>query len=57
MNEEGIAVRTGYHCAPLIHDVIDTEYAGTVRVSPGYFNTLDDIDKLLVTIMKIYKVR
>lgn len=57
LNEEGIAVRTGYHCVPLIHDVIDTEYAGTVRVSPGYFNTLDDIDKLLVTIMKIYKVR
>ncbi|MBW6410562.1 aminotransferase class V-fold PLP-dependent enzyme [Clostridium weizhouense] len=57
LNEEGIAVRTGYHCAPLIHDVIDTEYAGTVRVSPGYFNTLDDIDKLLVTIMKICKIR
>jgi cysteine desulfurase family protein len=55
LNEEGIAVRTGYHCAPLIHDVIGTEYAGTVRVSPGYFNTFDDIEKLLVTILRIYK--
>lgn len=55
LNEEGIAVRTGYHCAPLIHDVIGTEYAGTVRVSPGYFNTFEDIEKLLVTIMRIYK--
>jgi cysteine desulfurase family protein len=55
LNEEGIAVRTGYHCAPLIHDVIGTEYAGTVRVSPGYFNTFEDIEKLLVAILRIYK--
>ncbi|AJG99480.1 cysteine desulfurase [Clostridium beijerinckii] len=55
LNEEGIAVRTGYHCAPLIHELIGTEYAGTVRISPGYFNTFDDIEKLLVAIMRIYK--
>ncbi|OPJ57440.1 aminotransferase class V-fold PLP-dependent enzyme [Clostridium chromiireducens] len=55
LNEEEIAVRTGYHCAPLIHELIGTEYAGTVRVSPGYFNTFDDIEKLLVAIMRIYK--
>ncbi|AGX45141.1 aminotransferase class V-fold PLP-dependent enzyme [Clostridium saccharobutylicum] len=57
LDKEGIAVRTGYHCAALIHDVIGTEYAGTVRVSPGYFNTFDDIEKLIVAIMRIYKVR
>ncbi|GAA0076595.1 aminotransferase class V-fold PLP-dependent enzyme [Clostridium sp. CTA-5] len=57
LNKEGIAVRTGYHCAPLIHDVLGTEYAGTVRVSPGYFNTFDEIEKLLATIIKMYKVR
>jgi len=56
LNECGIAVRTGYHCAPLIHEVIGTEYAGTVRVSPGYFNTLDDIEKLVKAIIRIYKV-
>lgn len=56
LNKEGIAVRTGYHCAPLIHDVLGTEYAGTVRVSPGYFNTFDEIEKLLATIINIYKV-
>lgn len=57
LDEDGIAVRTGYHCAPLIHDVIGTEYAGTVRVSPGYFNTFEDIEKLVVAIMRIYKAR
>ncbi|WP_346898605.1 aminotransferase class V-fold PLP-dependent enzyme [Clostridium sp. UBA7503] len=57
LNERGIAVRTGYHCAPLIHDVIGTEYAGTVRVSPGYFNTFEDIEKLVEAIIMIYKLK
>ncbi|WP_111927891.1 aminotransferase class V-fold PLP-dependent enzyme [Clostridium tertium] len=54
LNEYGIAVRTGYHCTPLIHDIIGTEYAGTVRVSLGCFNVLQDIDELLESIRKIY---
>lgn len=55
LNEYGIAVRTGYHCASLIHEVINTEYVGTVRVSPGYFNTYYDIEKLVEAITLIYK--
>ncbi|GAA0177663.1 aminotransferase class V-fold PLP-dependent enzyme [Clostridium sediminicola] len=47
LNCNGIAVRTGYHCAPLIHDIIGTKYKGTVRVSPGYFNTFNEIEKLI----------
>lgn len=43
-----IAVRTGYHCAPFIHDFLGTkECHGTVRASLGYFNTEDDIDALI----------
>lgn len=46
--EYDVAVRTGYHCAPYIHDLIDShQYGGTVRVSVGYFNTEEDIDLLL----------
>ena len=46
--EYDVAVRTGYHCAPYIHDLIDSyPYGGTVRVSVGYFNTKEDIDLLL----------
>lgn len=42
-----IAVRTGYHCAPLVHDFIGSRaYVGTVRASIGYFNTLEDVDRL-----------
>jgi len=39
-----IAVRTGLHCAPLAHRTISTFPTGTVRLSPGYFTTLDDVD-------------
>lgn len=47
-DEYGICVRTGYHCAPLIHDFIGSlEYNGTVRISLNYFNTKSDIDILI----------
>lgn len=43
-----IAVRTGYHCAPFIHSFLGTvDYGGTVRVSAGFFNTIEDIKTLL----------
>lgn len=43
-NDYNIAVRTGYHCAPFVHDLIGTkDRLGTVRISLGFFNTEDDI--------------
>ena len=47
LNKKGIAVRTGFHCAPLIHQIIGTNQRGTVRISPGYFNNLEDIEELV----------
>lgn len=49
LNEDfDIAVRTGYHCAPFIHDFLNTvDTKGTVRVSIGYFNTDDDVNALI----------
>ena len=47
-DEYDICVRTGYHCAPLVHDFIGSKlYKGTIRVSVGYFNTYADIDKCI----------
>lgn len=43
----GIAVRTGLHCAPLVHADLGTDAAGAVRFSPGRFNTGADIDRAL----------
>jgi cysteine desulfurase family protein len=54
LNEKGIAVRTGFHCAPLIHTVIGTNSKGTVRISPGYFNTFEDIEAIIKAIKEIH---
>lgn len=53
LNNQGIYLRTSYHCAPLIHKIIGTEGKGTVRVSPGYFNTFSDIEALIESLIKI----
>jgi selenocysteine lyase/cysteine desulfurase len=42
-----LAVRPGLHCAPYTHRHLGTFPAGTVRVSPGAFNTDEDIDQLI----------
>jgi cysteine desulfurase / selenocysteine lyase len=39
-----IAVRTGLHCAPLAHQTLGTFPEGTVRVSPGYSTTVEDLE-------------
>jgi cysteine desulfurase family protein len=41
----GIAVRSGLHCAPHAHRTIGSYPAGTLRLSPGWFTTLDDVDR------------
>ncbi|HOA74400.1 MAG TPA: aminotransferase class V-fold PLP-dependent enzyme [Phycisphaerae bacterium] len=43
----GIAVRAGLHCAPYIHRQLGTFPDGAVRVSPGPYNTVRDIDLLI----------
>ena len=49
-----IAVRSGYHCAPFVHNLIGTrERLGTVRISLGYFNTTSDIDNLISALKEI----
>lgn len=49
--EYDIAVRTGYHCAPLVHDVIGSKrYGGTVRISMGRFTTKEDVDELVAAV-------
>lgn len=43
-----IAVRTGYHCAPFIHEHLkDNVSLGTIRVGIGKFNTKLEINSLI----------
>ncbi|MBL8822044.1 MAG: aminotransferase class V-fold PLP-dependent enzyme [Planctomycetia bacterium] len=48
-----IAVRPGMHCSPYIHQSLGTAPHGTVRVSPGIFNTEQDIDRLTEALSQI----
>jgi len=49
-----ISVRSGYHCAPYIHDLLNTKHCGgTVRVSLGYFNNKVEIDRLIESLKKL----
>lgn len=53
-NDFKIAVRGGYHCAPLIHKFIGSENrGGTVRVSVGFLNSESDIDDLLEAVTEL----
>ena len=47
-DEFGIALRAGYHCAPMAHEAIGSlPRGGTVRASLGYFTELEDVDALI----------
>ena len=49
-----ICVRTGYHCAPYIHDFLsDANYNGTVRVGLSQYNTEADLRALINAIMDL----
>lgn len=49
----GIKVRSGLHCAPLIHRYLGTQDGGTVRASLSYFTGEDEIDRLLEAVRVI----
>ena len=48
LDRQGVAVRTGHHCAePLIEHL---DVPGTLRASVGLYNTKEDIDKLIAAL-------
>ncbi|MDR0906414.1 MAG: aminotransferase class V-fold PLP-dependent enzyme [Oscillospiraceae bacterium] len=55
LNERGIAVRAGLHCAPEAHRTAGTISRGTVRASVSAFNTERDIAKLISVVKRLQK--
>ena len=49
----GIAVRAGLHCAAVLHQQLGTLPGGCVRISPGFFNSEDDIDQTAKALKQI----
>ena len=44
---KGFETRPGLHCAPSAHKTLGTFPQGALRVSPGYFNNFEEIDKFI----------
>ena len=53
LDSEGIAVRGGFHCAPLAHRLFGTHENGAVRISIGAFNSESDIDSVLSAVSRL----
>jgi selenocysteine lyase/cysteine desulfurase len=51
--EFGIEVRSGLHCAALIHDFLGTAPDGTLRISGGHGTTLDELERLGAALREI----
>lgn len=54
-DEAGIMIRCGTHCAPDAHRQSGTFPDGAARVSPGYFNTAQDIEEFLKAVRAAVK--
>lgn len=51
--EYDIAVRAGFHCAPLCHKYLNTDKNGLIRVSFSVFNSTREINFFLTALSKI----
>ena len=54
IDNEGIAVRTGHHCAQPIMDYY--KISGTIRISLSFYNTKQEIDSLIDAIIQAKKM-
>ena len=53
LDNYGICVRGGTHCAILAHEAIGTVSTGTVRISLSYRNTKEEIDELIKVLREV----
>jgi cysteine desulfurase/selenocysteine lyase len=54
LDHDGIAVRTGHHCAQPVMDRFDL--AATVRASFGLYNTREEVDVLVNGITRVQEM-
>jgi cysteine desulfurase / selenocysteine lyase len=54
LDHQGVAIRTGHHCAMPVMDFYGVP--GTARASLGLYNNRDDIDRLTSAILKARKI-
>lgn len=52
-----IAVRSGFHCAPLMHKFLHTDYCGLTRVSISPHNSFREINHFLSSVKDLVKTK
>ena len=53
MEDFGIAVRSGAHCAPRMHQALGTQNQGAVRFSFSLFTTEAEIDAAVAALAQL----
>ncbi len=57
LDEQGIAVRSGFHCAQPLHELKEVKaVSGSTRASFYLYNTKDEIDKFIEVLKQIEKL-
>jgi len=54
LNDDGVAVRTGHHCAQPVMDRFGV--AATARASFAFYNTLAEVDQLAASVRRVQKL-
>ena len=54
LSDNGVETRVGLHCSPLAHKTAGTFPGGTLRFSPGSFNTKEELDYVLKLITEFF---
>ncbi|MEC7431767.1 MAG: aminotransferase class V-fold PLP-dependent enzyme, partial [Pseudomonadota bacterium] len=54
LDQQGIAIRTGHHCAMPLMDFYGVP--GTARASFAFYNTLEEVEKLFTGLQKIQRL-
>lgn len=53
LEDRGVLARCGLHCAPSAHKALKTFPQGTVRLSVGHYNTLEDVDSAIEAVKAV----
>ena len=54
LNEDGVAIRTGHHCAQPVMQRF--KVPATSRVSFAFYNTIAEVDALVASVQRVQKV-
>lgn len=54
MDQEGVCIRVGHHCAQPLMSIL--KLPATARVSPSFINTFEDIDRFIDALYKVKEI-